>query len=122
MSYFNSKHAVVTGGGSGIGAEIAASLVDAGATVTIMGRSEDKLRAVADSIGAARETADVTDRDQVATAFASAVDRSGNVEILVNNGGHADLFARDDRGGRFCAVHHHCNCGREYIRDNHQQC
>ncbi len=90
MSFFNGKHAVVTGGGSGIGAAIAASLVSAGAKVTIMGRSEDKLRDVADRIGAARETADVTDRDQVADAFASAAEKYGHVEILVNNAGAAE--------------------------------
>lgn len=89
MSYFDGKHAVVTGGGSGIGAAIAASLVSAGAAVTIMGRNDDKLRKVADDIGAAREVADVTDREQVATAFASAVKNNGCVDILVNNAGMA---------------------------------
>lgn len=89
MSYFDGKHAVVTGGGSGIGAAIAASLVGAGAAVTIMGRNDDKLRKVADDIGAAREVADVTDREQVAAAFASAVKNNGCVDILVNNAGMA---------------------------------
>lgn len=89
MSYFDGKHAVVTGGGSGIGAAIAASLVSAGAAVTIMGRNDDKLRKVADDIGAARELADVTDRGQVVTAFASAVKNNGCVDILVNNAGMA---------------------------------
>ena len=89
MSYFDGKHAVVTGGGSGIGAAIATSLVSAGAAVTIMGRNDDKLRKVADDIGAARELADVTDREQVATAFASAVKNNGCVDILVNNAGMA---------------------------------
>jgi len=108
VSHFNGKHAVVTGGGSGIGASIAASLVNAGAKVTIMGRNEDKLRDVADRTGAARETADVTDRDQVATAFASAVDKFGNVEILVNNAGAAEAvpFAKmqDDLWDKTIAV------------------
>ncbi len=89
MRYFEGKHAVVTGGGSGIGAAIAASLAGAGAAVTIMGRSEDKLRNVADKIGAARELADVTDRKQVASAFANAVKNHGDVDILVNNAGAA---------------------------------
>jgi NAD(P)-dependent dehydrogenase (short-subunit alcohol dehydrogenase family) len=108
VSHFNGKHAVVTGGGSGIGASIAASLVNAGAKVTIMGRNEDKLRVVADRTGAARETADVTDREQVATAFASAVDNYGNVEILVNNAGAAEAvpFAKmqDDLWDKTIAV------------------
>ena len=90
MSFFEGKHAVVTGGGSGIGAAIARSLAGAGATVTIMGRNDDKLRAVAEEISAARQTADVTNRDQVATAFANAVAENGEVHILVNNAGVAE--------------------------------
>ena len=90
MSFFEGKHAVVTGGGSGIGAAIARSLASAGATVTIMGRNDDKLRAVAEEISSARQVADVTDRDQVATAFAGAVAENGEVNILVNNAGVAE--------------------------------
>ena len=90
MSFFEGKHAVVTGGGSGIGAAIARSLASAGATVTIMGRNDDKLRAVADEISSARQVADVTDREQVATAFANAVAENGEVNILVNNAGVAE--------------------------------
>lgn len=89
MSYFDGKHAVVTGGGSGIGAAIARSLAGAGATVTIMGRDEEKLRDVAGDISAALQVADVTDRDQVAAAFASAAAENGAVNILVNNAGVA---------------------------------
>ncbi len=90
MSYFDGKHAVVTGGGSGIGAAIARSLAGSGATVTIMGRNDDKLRGVADEISAARQMADVTDREQVTAAFASAVAENGEVDILVNNAGDAE--------------------------------
>jgi NAD(P)-dependent dehydrogenase (short-subunit alcohol dehydrogenase family) len=90
VSYYDGKHAVVTGGGSGIGAAIARSLAGAGATVTIMGRNDDKLRAVADEISVARQIADVTDRKQVAAAFASAVSANGAVEILINNAGMAE--------------------------------
>ena len=90
MSFFKGKHAIVTGGGSGIGAAIARSLASAGATVTIMGRNDDKLRAVAEEISSSRQVADVTDRDQVATAFASAVAENGEVHILVNNAGVAE--------------------------------
>ena len=58
MIYFEGKHAVVTGGGSGIGAAIAKSLGDAGASVTIIGRHADKLTGVADALGAAQQVAE----------------------------------------------------------------
>lgn len=90
MSYFEGKHAVVTGGGSGIGAAIARSLVAAGATVTIMGRDEHKLRNISDEISASRQTVDVTERDQVTSAFTKAVAENGEVHILVNNAGMAE--------------------------------
>ena len=41
------KHVVVTGGGTGVGAEIAQVMAHAGAKVTVMGRSEEPLRKVA---------------------------------------------------------------------------
>lgn len=119
MSYFGGKHAVVTGGGSGIGAAIAASLANAGATVTIMGRDDDKLRRVAEKIGAARERADVTDRAEVRSAFVSAVRANGNVEILVNNAGAAEAVPfhkmQDDLWDRTIAVNLTgvYNCTRE---------
>jgi NAD(P)-dependent dehydrogenase (short-subunit alcohol dehydrogenase family) len=92
VSFFDGKHAVVTGGGSGIGAAIARSLANAGAAVTIMGRNDEHLAVVADEISAARQVADVTDRDQVATAFGNAVAENGDVDILVNNAGAAEAM------------------------------
>ena len=62
------KHALVTGGGSGIGATIALALAEAGAAVTICGRRRQKLDDTAarhKNIHA--ETADVTD-DEIARA------------------------------------------------------
>ena len=90
MSWFADHHAVVTGGGSGIGAAIATTLVDAGARVTLMGRNPEKLKDKAEELGTAFQAADVTDRDQVATAFAAAAKRNGTVAILVNNAGAAE--------------------------------
>jgi len=92
MSYFDGKHAVVSGGGSGIGAAIAKSLAAAGASVTIIGRSGDRLTGVARTIGAATQVADVTDREQVAAAFAGAAAANGMVDILVNNAGAAEAI------------------------------
>ena len=90
MSWFADRHAVVTGGGSGIGAAIAKALTAAGARVTLMGRDPDKLRTMAEQLGADYQAADVTDRDQVATAFAAAGKQNGTITILVNNAGAAE--------------------------------
>lgn len=104
------KHAVVTGGGSGIGAATAEALAAAGAHVTLMGRDRARLaqqlrRLNASGVAAEPHdralraiVADVTQPDSVAAAFAEATEALGPVDILVNNAGqaHAAPFARTD--------------------------
>ena len=90
MSWCADRHAVVTGGGSGIGAAIAKALSAAGARVTLMGRDPDRLMTMAEKLGTAYQAADVTDRDQLATAFAAAGKQHGTITILVNNAGAAE--------------------------------
>ena len=92
MSQFAEQHAVVTGGGSGIGAAIAKAMIEAGARVTLLGRNAEKLRDKAQELGTESQIADVTDRDQVATAFAAAAEQNGTVTILVNNAGAAEAM------------------------------
>lgn len=83
-------HAVVTGGGSGIGLAIARALLDAGHRVTIMGRSRARLdEALAGLPGARAVACDVADAADVERAFAEAAAASGPVAILVNNAGIA---------------------------------
>ena len=89
MISFADQHAVVTGGGSGIGAAIAKAIGEAGSRVTLMGRNADKLRRKAAELNAEFQLADVTDRASVATAFAAAAKQNGTVTILVNNAGAA---------------------------------
>ena len=89
MSWFQDKHALVTGGGSGIGAAIAKIMIDKGAVVTIVGRNADKLQAKAEELGARFQVCDITDRTLIRTSFAAAVDDSGPIDILVNNAGAA---------------------------------
>lgn len=87
------RHAVVTGGGRGIGAAIAQSLVAQGARVTLMGRSAATLEAEAvrlRPLGEVHcESVDVADADSMAAAFTRAAAALGPVGILVNNAGQA---------------------------------
>lgn len=84
------RHALVTGGGRGIGAAIATALAGAGARVTLLGRTATELAATAARIpGAASVTADVTDSASLEQAFAEARAGAGEVSILVNNAGLA---------------------------------
>jgi NAD(P)-dependent dehydrogenase (short-subunit alcohol dehydrogenase family) len=93
MSWFDGKHALVTGGGSGIGAAIAKVMIDKGAAVTIIGRNSDKLSSKAEELGVQYQVADITDRVQVRDAFSSAVNVNGAIDVLVNNAGAADAVA-----------------------------
>ena len=90
MSWYEGRHAVVTGGGTGIGAATASVLRDKGAAVTITGRNRDRLAAKAGELGAGFQVADVTDRLQVSQAIDAAERASGPVDILVNNAGAAE--------------------------------
>ena len=76
------KHAVITGGGSGIGAAVAQRLRADGLRVTLMGRHLDRLRAQQ----AAVQVCDVADEASVAAAFAAV----GEVDVLVNNAGQVE--------------------------------
>ena len=90
------RHAIVTGGGRGIGAAVARELASRGATVTIMGRSLDVLRKTASSIGAHTVECDVGDPSWVEHAFGEARTANGDPYILVNNAGQADGAAFED--------------------------
>jgi 3-hydroxybutyrate dehydrogenase len=93
-----SSHALVTGGGRGIGREIAATLSRAGATVTVLGRHRAALdQAVAEGVARFAVVADVTDQAAVDAAAADASARQP-IDILVANAGAAESapFARSD--------------------------
>ncbi len=85
------RHAVVSGGGTGLGAAIAKSLLQAGARVTVLGRRVAPLEAVVagDPQGQAI-AADVTDRPGLEAALGGAVKMFGPPEIVVANAGAAD--------------------------------
>ncbi|MDT8992413.1 SDR family NAD(P)-dependent oxidoreductase [Curvibacter sp. APW13] len=94
------RHAVVTGGGSGIGAAIATTLAAQGARVTVLGRRLEALQAVVAAHPGAMQAvaADITDAAQVDAAFAQARAQFGAIDILVNNAGqaHSAPFAKTD--------------------------
>ena len=87
---FEGRHALVTGGGRGIGRAIAAALAGAGCSVTITGRNETPLREAVNAGDAAGFViADVTDAPAVAKSIETAVATRGAIDILVNNAGTA---------------------------------
>ena len=83
------RHALVTGGGGGIGAAIARALSAAGARVTLLGRNADALDEAAITLERTAVTviADVTDPRQFERAFAEAREAAGEIAVLVNNAG-----------------------------------
>jgi len=93
MDALAGRHAVVTGGGRGIGAAIAAALAGEGATVSVLGRDPARLDARVQSLGGGTRAqgvaVDVTDEASVKSAFAAVRARFGRVDILVNNAGQA---------------------------------
>ncbi|MDC8771087.1 SDR family NAD(P)-dependent oxidoreductase [Roseateles albus] len=83
-------HAAITGGGSGIGAAVAQRLVAAGARVSLLGRSLDKLQGQAAALAPFGQVdvcvLDVADEASVKVAF----EQIGAVDILVNNAGQVE--------------------------------
>lgn len=85
------KTAVITGGGTGIGAAIAVALAKEGARVAIAGRREEKLREVAEGYDGEPpilfHTVDVADRADVDALIRWADQELGHIDILVNSAG-----------------------------------
>ncbi|CAA9349756.1 MAG: 3-oxoacyl-[acyl-carrier protein] reductase [uncultured Gemmatimonadetes bacterium] len=93
--YLSGRHAVVTGGGRGIGAAIADELARLGADLTLMGRDLARVEAHANvlrerhGVRVRALPCDVADEDKVREAFARAREGLGDPGILVNNAGQS---------------------------------
>lgn len=84
------RHALITGGGTGIGAATAARLADAGAKLSLLGRRVEPLQSTAERTGGAVVQCDVTDPEQIGQAFGEAREANGPIELLVVNAGIAE--------------------------------
>lgn len=81
------QSALVTGGGSGLGAATAAALAEAGARVAVLDRNAEAAAAVAARIGGFAATVDVTDAAGAEAALAAAEAALGPPRVLVNCAG-----------------------------------
>lgn len=88
MAEIAGKSILITGGGSGLGEAMARYFVARGARVTISGRREDRIRAVALDIGCAAVTGDVTVAADRAAMIAAALAHGGKLDVLINNAGN----------------------------------
>lgn len=91
MKDISNSNVLITGGGSGVGLHVARLCLDAGAFVTIMGRSADKLIAAQADLRSDRLfifTGDVTRSEDADAAVTFAAAQAGQpVDVLINNAG-----------------------------------
>lgn len=95
------KVAIVTGGGTGIGADAARLLAGAGADVVVAARKVDRLEAVAEEVrGIGRRClvvpTDVREEAQCLALVERTVAELGRVDVVVNNSGGSYLFPIED--------------------------
>ena len=89
-NWLEGRHALITGGGTGIGASAATHLHAAGAKITVTGRRPEPLEAVRKIVDGAAVQCDVTDREQISRAFDEARAANGPIEMLIVNAGIAE--------------------------------
>src|SRR4051812_13580780 len=75
--------ALVTGGTGALGLALAEALDDAGATVAITGTKPEKVAAAAKGLGGPGLVADLSDRGALEKMFAEALERLGQIDILI---------------------------------------
>jgi len=97
----NGKRVVITGGGSGIGAELVSAFVGQGARVWFLDIAEAAGRALAESLAGATHAptfvaCDLTDLEVLKTTFAAIVQEAGAIDILLNNAANDDRHTIED--------------------------
>ncbi len=98
-NWLQGRHALITGGGTGIGASVATHIHAAGANVSVLGRRLEPLQRIASITNGAAIQCDVTDRDAIVSAFAEARAANGPIGLLIVNAGIGDSapFGRTTR-------------------------
>lgn len=99
MSWATGRHALITGGGSGIGAAAARMFAAQGARVSLLGRRAEPLEEISAEIGGRAIPCDITNRAGLESAYAAARDAHGPLDYVILNagiGGSAP-FARTSR-------------------------
>jgi NAD(P)-dependent dehydrogenase (short-subunit alcohol dehydrogenase family) len=98
-NWLQGRHALITGGGTGIGASVATHLHAAGARISVLGRRLEPLQRTAAIVEGAAVQCDVTDRDAIIRAFDEARAANGPISFLIVNAGVGDSapFGRTTR-------------------------
>ena len=118
-----SRHALITGGGTGIGAAAAARLAAEGATLSLLGRRLEPLLAVARDNGGTAIQCDVTEPKRISEAFGEARVANGPIDLLIVNAGIAESAPfhkmSSESWGRVIATNLTAafDCAREAIDD-----
>jgi len=89
-NWLQGRHALVTGGGTGIGASAATHLHSAGAKVSLLGRRLEPLERTAAIVSGTVHQCDVTDRAAIDRAYGEAREAHGPIEMLIVNAGIAE--------------------------------
>jgi NAD(P)-dependent dehydrogenase (short-subunit alcohol dehydrogenase family) len=90
MGWATGRHALITGGGTGIGAATAKMLAAEGAKLSLLGRRREPLEAVAADSGGTVITCDVTHRAEIERAFNDARAANGAFDFVILNAGIGD--------------------------------
>jgi NAD(P)-dependent dehydrogenase (short-subunit alcohol dehydrogenase family) len=99
LGWAKDKHALITGGGTGIGAAAARMLASEGAKLSLLGRRMAPLQAVTAETGGIPISCDITDRGAIEAAFATAREANGPFDYVILNAGIGDSapFQRTSR-------------------------
>ena len=90
MGWATGRHALITGGGTGIGAAAARMFAKEGAKLSLLGRRMEPLQAVAVETGGTPISCDITDRVAIEAAFGAAREANGPFDYVILNAGVGD--------------------------------